>query len=371
MDNPGIKLLGDRSITAALTDQVITSQPDTTGATQAYLTGLADMGSVTLFAEFVYGSGGTTCIVIVDTSLNQGEDWIEIARFDFATANRVAMATVSGAGPYAVTTLAALGAEGKRDGILGDRLRVRVTSTGTYAGNTSISVRAAVRGAGAGPNAADSLTQYLDGLETLVTALNGYVDGLESGQSGIQSTLTTLAGYVDTLEALIASTNLALGSPMQSSGGSVTLVTQAYSASAAFTPAAASHVAGDCNGAAGTFALMGPSAGRIMITSASLVIAGATAEATAWRLCLFSVTPPSAVADDGAFVLPTGDLASFLGYIDLGTAVDLVDNQYVEVNGINKQVKLAGTSLFGYLVNLTTLTPAAVAHTVTLHSVAL
>ncbi len=151
----------------------------------------------------------------------------------------------------------------------------------------------------------------------------------------------------------------------------VTTYGDSYSASAGFTPAAASHVAGDCNGAAGTFASMGPNAGRIMITSASLVIAGATAEATAWRLYLFSVTPPSAVADDGAFVLPAGDLASFLGYIDLGTAVDLVDNQYVEVNGINKQVKLAGTSMFGYLTNLTTLTPAAVAHTVTLHSVAL
>lgn len=151
----------------------------------------------------------------------------------------------------------------------------------------------------------------------------------------------------------------------------VGLTSQGYSATASFTPAAASHVAGDCNGAAGTFSSMGPSAGHIMITSASLLIASATAEATAWRLYLFSVTPPSAVADDGAFVLPAGDLASYLGYIDLGTAVDLVDNQWVETNGINKQVKLAGTSLFGYLVNLTTLTPDAVAHTVKLQAVAL
>lgn len=143
-----------------------------------------------------------------------------------------------------------------------------------------------------------------------------------------------------------------------------------YSASVSFTPAATSHVAGDANGAIGEFTAMGPSAGRIKIMSASLLIAGATAEATAWRLYLFGVTPPSALADDGAFVLPAGDLASFLGYVDLGTAVDLVDNQWVETHGINKQLKLAGTSLFAYLVNLTTLTPAAVAHTVTLHAVA-
>jgi hypothetical protein len=49
----------------------------------------------------------------------------------------------------------------------------------------------------------------------------------------------------------------------------------------------------------------------------------------------------------------------------------LTDNQWVEVHGLNKSVKLAGTSLFAYLVNLTTVTPAAVAHTVTLHAVGL
>jgi hypothetical protein len=143
----------------------------------------------------------------------------------------------------------------------------------------------------------------------------------------------------------------------------------AYSASATFTPAAASHVAGDCNGAAAEFALAAPSASRIVITSASIEIDGATAEATGWSLYLFNVTPPSAVADDGAHTLPSGDRASFLGKIDLGTAIDEVDTQWNEVHGINKQVKLAGTSVFGYLVNRTTLTPANVAHIVTLHAV--
>ena len=150
-----------------------------------------------------------------------------------------------------------------------------------------------------------------------------------------------------------------------------------FSASATFTPAAASHTAGDSNGVAAEFVFRDqvgsvPSkASALMITSASLEIDGATAEATAWRLYLFSVTPPSALADDAAFVLPSGDRASFLGLVELGTAVDLVDTQWVETHGINKQIKLAaaGTSVFGYLVNLTTLTPAAVAHIVTLHVV--
>lgn len=146
---------------------------------------------------------------------------------------------------------------------------------------------------------------------------------------------------------------------------------QAASVSATFTPAATSHVANDVNGGAQTFAALGLSGRIIMITGASLEIDGGTAEATAWRLYLYNVTPPSATADDGAWDLPSGDRASYLGYVDLGTAVDLGSTQWVETQNINKQVKLSGTALFGYLVNLTTLTPAAVAHIVTLHAVQL
>lgn len=142
-------------------------------------------------------------------------------------------------------------------------------------------------------------------------------------------------------------------------------------ASATFTPAATSHTAGDCNGAAGTFAFSAISASNIAITGASLEIDGGTAEATAWRLYLYNVTPPSATADDGAWDLASGDRTAFLGYVDLGTAIDLGSTQWVEVSGLNKQIKLAGTSAFGYLINLTTLTPAAVAHIVNLEAVQL
>ena len=84
-----------------------------------------------------------------------------------------------------------------------------------------------------------------------------------------------------------------------------------------------------------------------------------------------SHAPSSATADDGAWDLPSGDRASYLGYVDLGTAVDLGSTQWVETHGINKALKLSGTGVFGYLTNITTLTPAAVAHIVTLHAVPL
>lgn len=151
--------------------------------------------------------------------------------------------------------------------------------------------------------------------------------------------------------------------------GDSTLTTVGLMASATFTPAASSHVANDCNGAAGTFALGAVSASSVLITDVSLEIDGGTAEATAWRLHLYNVTPPSATADDGAWDLVSGDRTAYMGYVDIGTAVDMGSTQWIKTSGINMMVRLAGTSIFGYLTNLTTLTPAAVAHIVKIHAV--
>lgn len=137
-------------------------------------------------------------------------------------------------------------------------------------------------------------------------------------------------------------------------------------AQATFTPAATSHTAGDCNGAAGTFAFGAISGGIIRLTSASILINSGTAEATAWRCYLYNVTPPSAIADDGAWDLASGDQSAYIGFVDLFTAIDLGSTQYNKVTGLCEDLKLSGTGAFGYLVNLTTLTPAAVAHVVTL-----
>ena len=136
--------------------------------------------------------------------------------------------------------------------------------------------------------------------------------------------------------------------------------------SATFTPAATSHVAGDVNGGAQEFKSCGNVGGFVKLMSASIRIANATAETTAWVVYLFDVTPPSAVADDGAFVLAAGDYASFVGAVALAQTTDVGDTQYIESNNINKVVRLRGSSLFGYLVNGTTLTPGNVAHVVTL-----
>ena len=128
-------------------------------------------------------------------------------------------------------------------------------------------------------------------------------------------------------------------------------------------------------GGALTFPSMGPSAGRIMLTSTQLEldITGVPAGMTSFFLALYNVTPPSALADNAPWDLPSGDRASFLGIVQLGTPADLGSTLYVEQNIVNKQIKLASTSLFGYLVTQVGYTPAANSEVYvnTLHAVGL
>lgn len=140
----------------------------------------------------------------------------------------------------------------------------------------------------------------------------------------------------------------------------------------------ANDVIGAATGATAalTFADMGPNAGSIMLTTAELEIdaTGLISGEASYRLYLYNVTPPSALGDNAAWDLSSsnGDRASFLGYVDLGTPVDLGNTLYVQTTQINKQVKLASSSLFAYLVTIGAYTPTASrVHKITLHAVAL
>jgi hypothetical protein len=139
---------------------------------------------------------------------------------------------------------------------------------------------------------------------------------------------------------------------------------------------AANDVIGAATGstAALTFASIGPAGGgKVFLTTAQLEvdITAVVSGMTSFRLYLYNVTPPSALGDNAAWDLPSGDRASFLGYVDLGTPVDLGSTLYVETLQINKQVTVpSGGSLFGYLVTIGTWTPAASSvFKITLHSV--
>lgn len=149
------------------------------------------------------------------------------------------------------------------------------------------------------------------------------------------------------------------------------------SAASATRPAnTTAYAAGDVVGASAatwTFANIGPTGGgKVLITGASFRIdtSAVLSGETSYRLHLYSVTPPSALADNAAFDLPSGDRASYLGFINLGYTEDLGSTLYTELTGLNKQINLASSSLYGYLVTAGGYTPnSAQVYNITLQSV--
>jgi hypothetical protein len=145
MTNPGVISLGDFAITSA--GQQVTPQ----NLQQGLPGGPAPLSGLTALScqfRFFYGGGGTKTNVYLQTSLDQGQTWFDIANVAFTTANGIE--TVNLSGLSAVTTPTQPQNLGLADnttfnGPLGDRLQVVEVSTGTYTGSTLASVRCATR----------------------------------------------------------------------------------------------------------------------------------------------------------------------------------------------------------------------------------
>ena len=189
------------------------------------------------------------------------------------------------------------------------------------------------------------------------------------GQGDVIANIDTLEANTDLVETKLDTLHTDLTATRIGKGVAVTLTrtadTNAYTAN---------DVVGAATGstAALTFANIAAAAGDHIITSVAMEIdaTAVIAGQTSYRLYLYNVTPPSALGDNAAFDLPSGDRASFLGYVDLGTPVDLGSTLYVEASGVNKQLTLASTSLFAYLVTNGAYTPAsATVHVITLHTI--
>jgi hypothetical protein len=220
-------------------------------------------------------------------------------------------------------------------------------------------------------------TDDVSGVQYQVVKISAGADGLAGSLvDWTTGTAGSPAGGVQSVQGVSGGTPV----PVTSGGYDVaTTVTRG----ANVTP----YTAGDVVGGALDLGALGPSAGAVMITGAQLLLnltSAATVPSgmTSFRLYLYSVTPPSAYADNAQWGLPTsgitltGDRASYLGFIDLGSPVNLGVSgsftPYCEANGINKQVRLTGTKLFGYLVTNGGYTPAANSeiYTLTMHTVA-
>jgi hypothetical protein len=140
MPNPSgqITILPTKTITTALTGFV----------TDVFRFGNAFPKVITVYATFVYGSSGTTVKAWLQTSLDDGATWIDVMNFAFllASLNKVAQVNNFVAQASVLTpTDGTLADNTIVNGILGPRLRLKITTTGTYAGDTTLALTAMIR----------------------------------------------------------------------------------------------------------------------------------------------------------------------------------------------------------------------------------
>ena len=144
MINPGVYNLGDRVVTGAMSGEVITDGTDS----DAFIKNLEGLLSANIEIRFSYGAGGTNCKVYVQTSLDQGTTWIDVICMLSTTASETLVFNLSALTAkttgYAPTD-GSLADDTSVDGILGDRWRVKLTTTGTYTTNTSVAIRLTAR----------------------------------------------------------------------------------------------------------------------------------------------------------------------------------------------------------------------------------
>jgi len=130
MNNPGIYDLGDFAVTAA--DTAI-GEP---------VLGLAGVAEIDVQLRLAYGSGGATVKAYVQSSLDQGATWFDLWCLAATTASKTRARRLKPDGVEQTPTDGALADDTVATGIvLGDRFRLKLVSTGTYAGNTVLSAR--------------------------------------------------------------------------------------------------------------------------------------------------------------------------------------------------------------------------------------
>lgn len=155
----------------------------------------------------------------------------------------------------------------------------------------------------------------------------------------------------------------------------VTVLGSGCYATASFTPSASAYGALDIIDAAQELAFTYadgtavPTGSIIRILQSTLRIDQTALQASegAYSLKLYSVTPPSAQADNDAWTLASADLTAYRGSLALGTPVDEGAASFIKTQLSDTQdYRLTGTSLFARLVTTPAFTPGAVDRQVTL-----
>jgi hypothetical protein len=157
--------------------------------------------------------------------------------------------------------------------------------------------------------------------------------------------------------------------PVADAGSSLTVDGKAYRASVTITRPSntTAYTAGDVIGDTGGSAIItlpsiGPSGGYVLFQSVRLLIGNTSVPSgmAGFRLHLYTASP-TAIADNAAFDLVSGEVANYAGYIDLPAPQDLGSTLFTQADYCGTAVKLASasTSLFAELETRGAYTPAS------------
>lgn len=136
--NTALVLLPQTTIAAAVT--AVTTTP---------VTELVGMHVLTAQFKFLYGAGGTSVKAYIQTSFDGGATWVDVMAFAATTSALTRLFSVRSGIAVAANvtpTDASLTDNTLLDGLLGDRLRAKYTTTGTYTGATSLAIHAVTKG---------------------------------------------------------------------------------------------------------------------------------------------------------------------------------------------------------------------------------
>lgn len=197
--------------------------------------------------------------------------------------------------------------------------------------------------------------------------------GLTGSGSGATSSADIAAGInsavdIDTLLLRLAS----IDTKIPNGGFATTATIQRAANTTAYS-------VNDAYGAAFELTNFGSAGGHVILSGIRAIfnITTLPVSMSGFTLFLYSLTPPSAVSDNGAFSIPAGDRLALLtpGGIDLGSAVAGIGggSVVIQADNLNIQLKLsaASTSVWGYLVTRSAFTPAAASETATITALTL
>lgn len=101
-----------------------------------------------LGAVFVHGSNGTTAKAFVQTSYDGGDNWFDVTVFSFTTSSGKKGAALgwpaSGTAHFTVTD-GSLADNAMSGAPVGEMMRVKLITAGTYAGTTTLAVSADIK----------------------------------------------------------------------------------------------------------------------------------------------------------------------------------------------------------------------------------